>query len=409
MVSKSSAALKVGEWRATPRLGRIERAGETRALEPKVMDLLVLLARRPGEVLTHEEILAALWPNVVVGDDTLARCVSKLRRAFDDDPKAPAYVETIPKRGYRLIAQVEAAENDATAAPAWFSWPRAAMALAVLVVVALGGALLATGGRDGEADTVARAKDYYFRYTRADNEAAITLFEQALAAEPNNAEAMAGLAVATVQQVLRWPGPPGDDAYERTTLGEALESGRTDTPEARSRLMRARTLAESAVRAAPRDFFAHQALGLTLAASRDFAGAERAHMRAIELNSDAWGALINLGDLKDIQGRPAEALPYYVRAYEAMQRAYVNEPQRIGAWQGELGVLIAERYADAGQVEQAEAWYRRVLRTSPMQAEATSRLALLLNARGDEREAAQLCADLVRRSGPNEICARLAR
>lgn len=408
MVSKSSPALKVGEWRATPRLGRIERAGETRALEPKVMDLLVLLAKRPGEVLTHEEILAALWPNVVVGDDALARCVSKLRRAFDDDPKAARYVETIPKRGYRLIADVAPVEAEG-AAPGWLSWPRAAAALALLIVLALGGALLATGGRGGEADTIARAKDYYFRYTRADNEAAIALFEQALVAEPNNAEAKAGLAVATVQQVLRWPGPPGDDAHERTTLGEALESGRTDTAEARSRLMRARTLAETAVRAAPRDYFAHQALGLTLAASRDFAGAERAHARAIALNPDAWGALINLGDLKDIQGRPSEALPYYERAFEAMQRAYANEPQRIGVWQGELGALIAERHAAARRSAQAEEWYRRVLRNAPMHAGATSGLALLLAARGEDQEAIQLCDELVRRSGPNEDCARLTR
>ena len=72
------------------------------------MDLLFLLASEPNRVFLKEEIYGRLWPGVTVGEDSLARCVSKLRKALADDAEAPRFVETVAKRGYRLIAPVEA-------------------------------------------------------------------------------------------------------------------------------------------------------------------------------------------------------------------------------------------------------------------------------------------------------------
>ena len=71
------------------------------------MDLLFVLASHAGQVVTREQLMARLWPGLVMGEDSLARTVSKLRQALGDDAKAPQYVETIAKRGYRLRAQVE--------------------------------------------------------------------------------------------------------------------------------------------------------------------------------------------------------------------------------------------------------------------------------------------------------------
>ena len=51
--------------------------------------------------------MESLWPGVIVGEDTLARAVSRLRKALGDETKAPTYIETLPKRGYRLIADVK--------------------------------------------------------------------------------------------------------------------------------------------------------------------------------------------------------------------------------------------------------------------------------------------------------------
>ncbi len=86
-----------------PSLNRIDHA----SVEPKVMQVLVALAARPGQVVTRDELLAAAWPGVFVSDDALQRAIREIRRAFGDDAEAARVVETIRKRGYRLIGTVE--------------------------------------------------------------------------------------------------------------------------------------------------------------------------------------------------------------------------------------------------------------------------------------------------------------
>ncbi|MDX1419079.1 MAG: winged helix-turn-helix domain-containing protein [Rubricoccaceae bacterium] len=110
--------LRVGDWDVDPSAHEIARAGETVRVEPKVMALLVHLAERAGETVSRDDLLAAVWPGVVVTEDALSRAASKLRRALDDDAQAPRYVETIPKAGYRLIAPVEWGGEALAAAPA---------------------------------------------------------------------------------------------------------------------------------------------------------------------------------------------------------------------------------------------------------------------------------------------------
>lgn len=98
---------RVGAYVAEPQLQRISKdSGEVR-VEPKVMDVLVLLAVQPGRTVTREEFMEAVWSDTVVTDDALLRCISELRKIFGDDARDPRYIETIRRRGYRLIAQVE--------------------------------------------------------------------------------------------------------------------------------------------------------------------------------------------------------------------------------------------------------------------------------------------------------------
>ena len=384
---------QVGAWRVWPRAGRLTQAGTERALEPKVMDVLMLLAARPGEVVTHEEMLAALWPDTIVGDDTLARSVSKLRRALDDDVKTPAYVETIPKRGYRLIAEVRRAPAPQPVARRWRSWAGAA-AIAVAMI-----AVLVWTNAERQTDIrIARATDHYYQYTRADNETAIALYEQVLATEPDDADALAGIAAALVQRALRWPNPPGGEEFSRTSLGEALASGRTQAAQSQAWLVRARSLSSRAIEQNPRSAFVYQARGLALAASGDFEPAEDAYRRALEIDPDAWGALINLGELSDLRGAPQEALPIFERAYGAMERSYAAEPQRVRHWQNELGAVIAERYAAADDAAMAETWFRRVLSRTPLHERSVVGLATLLKQKGDADGAARLCSGLLARN-----------
>ena len=101
-----SSPFEVAGWRVDVPGNRILRNDTRIKLEPKVMKLLTCLAARGGEVLTREELLKAVWPGLVVTDDALTGAVIKLRKAFGDDSREPRVIETIPKVGYRLLADM---------------------------------------------------------------------------------------------------------------------------------------------------------------------------------------------------------------------------------------------------------------------------------------------------------------
>jgi len=105
-LSVRPGSFRVGEWTVEPALNAVRREGAVVHLEPKVMDLLVFLARHAGQVVSREALFDAVWPSVVVTDDTLTQAVIKLRRAFGERARNAAYLQTVPKKGYRLIAAV---------------------------------------------------------------------------------------------------------------------------------------------------------------------------------------------------------------------------------------------------------------------------------------------------------------
>jgi adenylate cyclase len=108
--------LRIGDWRVEAALNQLSAAGKTVKLEPKAMAALIYLANRPGQVVSREALLSAVWPGVVVGDDSLTQVVIKLRKALGDAPEDPAYIQTISKGGYRLVAPVvRSAENSSAA------------------------------------------------------------------------------------------------------------------------------------------------------------------------------------------------------------------------------------------------------------------------------------------------------
>jgi Tol biopolymer transport system component/DNA-binding winged helix-turn-helix (wHTH) protein len=102
----------VGEWDVQPSLNRLTRGAVEVRVEPKVMQVLEALAETPGDVVTREQLVATVWPGVFVSDDVLHRAIRELRRAFGDDTANPQYVETIRKRGYRLIAPVRLSAGE---------------------------------------------------------------------------------------------------------------------------------------------------------------------------------------------------------------------------------------------------------------------------------------------------------
>jgi TolB-like protein/DNA-binding winged helix-turn-helix (wHTH) protein/Flp pilus assembly protein TadD len=144
--------LRIGAWLVDADANALERDGMTTRIEPKAMRVLRTLADRAGQVVSRDDLLSTVWAGTVVGDEALTQTIIKLRKALGDNPRSSAYIETIPKGGYRLVASVReerAADVQAGAAAPSASAghvpanPRAppmrTMLAAMLVLVTLAG------------------------------------------------------------------------------------------------------------------------------------------------------------------------------------------------------------------------------------------------------------------------------
>jgi len=104
---------QLGDWLVKPHTNTIEGPeGETH-LEPKAMQVLALLAERPGEVVGKKEILKDVWDGTFVSDEVLPNAIWELRKALGDDARKPTFIQTLPKKGYRVIAPVSHPLRDA--------------------------------------------------------------------------------------------------------------------------------------------------------------------------------------------------------------------------------------------------------------------------------------------------------
>lgn len=101
-----TSAFYIGSILIQPPLNQLVKDGLVVRLPPKFMQVLVCLAQQPGDLVTREALLEAVWPDLVVGEAVLTRAISELRKVFDDDPQQPQVIETILKSGYRLIAPI---------------------------------------------------------------------------------------------------------------------------------------------------------------------------------------------------------------------------------------------------------------------------------------------------------------
>lgn len=99
-------SLQIGDWCVDSSLDQITRDGKTVKLEPRAMGVLACLAEHAGQVVTVDQLLDAVWKNVVVTPDSVYQAVAALRKALGDDPKEPVYIANVVRRGYRLIAPV---------------------------------------------------------------------------------------------------------------------------------------------------------------------------------------------------------------------------------------------------------------------------------------------------------------
>jgi TolB-like protein/DNA-binding winged helix-turn-helix (wHTH) protein len=107
--------LRIGAWCVNPASGQISRDGEAVRVEERTMRLLLCLTEHAGEVVSIDDLLKQVWPEVVVAPDSVYQAVTSLRRLLGDDPKQPTYIATVPRLGYRMVATVSPWVDPSTA------------------------------------------------------------------------------------------------------------------------------------------------------------------------------------------------------------------------------------------------------------------------------------------------------
>jgi DNA-binding winged helix-turn-helix (wHTH) protein len=140
----------------------LTRDGAEVPLSPRLAQVLACLADARGELVTREVLMDRFWPDLNVTDNTLTRAVADIRKALDDDPTHPVYIQTMARRGYRFVAAVRVEGETAPAAGGSLSdglepfvaWERGRAALESLSAAALPGAV------DAFAHAVAGAPHY---------------------------------------------------------------------------------------------------------------------------------------------------------------------------------------------------------------------------------------------------------
>jgi TolB-like protein len=141
MNDRIDAPLWIGEWRLDPMASTLTRRDETVPVDQRSLQLLLCLSKQPGRVVTADELLDQVWPDVTVGQDSVYQAIAGLRRALGDDSRKPAYIATVPRKGYRLIAHLSHGADLAEIKPAEVrALPRnrrTAIAAAAIVVTAM--------------------------------------------------------------------------------------------------------------------------------------------------------------------------------------------------------------------------------------------------------------------------------
>lgn len=219
----ASAAIRFGGFVLNRARGRLEdERGAERFLRPKSFRVLEVLAERRGQLVSKDDLVREVWPDVTVSDDSLAHCVSDIRRALGRE--GADLLRTVPRRGYMLAAEESPLEPDTPGRS-----PALALAagVATALVVAAAGAwwVLPQGASEiapavaysavTKADALLNARDWR---RREDNDRARALLETAVAEDPGNAGAWASLGLTYWLEVqhLAWGGG-------RREMAQALE------------------------------------------------------------------------------------------------------------------------------------------------------------------------------------------
>ena len=141
---------RLGDWAVRPARQEISRGDETQSPPNLVFRLFMAVVRRNGDIVSRDELVDEVWDGRAVGEDVIDQTVSQLRKALDDRKKPNRYIQTVPKVGFRLVADIEfdtaatetrePGQEAASASPpppvARSPWPRSLLWVAVIAVLA---------------------------------------------------------------------------------------------------------------------------------------------------------------------------------------------------------------------------------------------------------------------------------
>ncbi|TDF37181.1 hypothetical protein EYS14_13565 [Alteromonadaceae bacterium M269] len=120
-ISRNKNTYIFGEYQLSSLTEQLSRSDEHIKLEPQLFNLLLLLVSHAGEIVDRQQIQDDVWAGRPVSDEAIRVAIKKLRDVFDDDAKAPTYIKTIPRKGYRWLAIVsiknDTGDNNEAATP----------------------------------------------------------------------------------------------------------------------------------------------------------------------------------------------------------------------------------------------------------------------------------------------------
>ncbi len=295
-------------------------------LPPKAFDVLVTLVRRAGRLVTKAELLAEVWPDAFVEEGILTVHIAALRKALGGADRDAAFIETVPRSGYRFIAPLTSAPAGKTEAVASLNAERPLEAY----------------------ELVGRGRVHLLAASLRELPDAVSAFRAAIDLDPTYAAAHAGLALARCAQAGQ-RAMPHQEAYAEAKAA-ALRSLAMD----------------------PECADAQVALGAVLYISEwDWAGAERSFRRALEISPNHSEAYLHYGSLMETLGQLRLGL-------QLKQQALERDPASPLVL-----VQIATSYWNQRRYDEAIAWADRALAIDPRHLMAREFLAGAYWKKGD--------------------------
>jgi DNA-binding winged helix-turn-helix (wHTH) protein/Tfp pilus assembly protein PilF len=314
-------------------------------LTPKAFDLLLALVAQPGHLLEKETLLKTLWPDSFVEENNLADNISKLRKALGEGENGQRFIETVPRRGYRFVAEVKSLSGASTAPAAaaespvqtskhlrWNRRPEVMLIAGGFVLLLLIGAGLYLRTERERVDVHElefKGNFYLSQWTEAEIRKGLEYYQRAAALAPHAASAQAGLATAWL------------------FLTDLYVAPREAMPQAKAAALQALQLAET-------EIDANISLALIkLQYDWDWAGAEAEFQHALALAPDYENAHQFYGWYLMSIGRLAEAQAELKRVAEA------NALNDFYLWS--LGLCLYFAHQDDQAIEQ----FRRAIALEP--------------------------------------------